>query len=263
MSAASAAQLLDILRGVLRSAEEEDGNNDVAALLKWAETADSASAVSGALAADGRITELEEFIGGAPDMTTCFTHTIDALAADILPPPFPRDTAVAAFRELQRRWVSADLSADDDEGGAEQGATVQALNKAKSQQLPVVLMVLRTLRMFPPAMSEKLDKQAAAVGESVRRNAGEGKSNPAEMLSSIMQSPVFAQMIQEVMQPPSEEPNEADLQRQKMEDARFSVIEMRLTALEKRPPVASPKKIQAVRNRKRQGGRAETHTPSY
>lgn len=254
MAAASAAQLLDILRGVLTSAEEECTHADARVLLKWIDEPGSADVVAGALASDGHVRELEAFLVGSPDMMSCFAGMLSALAADALPAPFPRGAAENAVRELQRRWNEADLSTDD-----EVGITVDALNKAKTQQMPMVLLVMQTLRMFPPGMSEKLDKQAAAVGETVRkRNASAGgTANPAELVASMMQSPVFAQMMQEVMQPPEHEDSETDMHQRKMESARLSVIEMRLTALEKREGKGGPPH-QTVRNRnrKRQGSRA-------
>ncbi|MGB1141882.1 MAG: hypothetical protein ACPG1A_13350, partial [Halioglobus sp.] len=75
---------------------------------------------------------------------------------------------------LIARWNGADLDHDEDQDDNDAEVsykympTVNALLKAK-EQIPMLVAVQQALALFPEGLADKLDAQAANVGDSVRK----------------------------------------------------------------------------------------------
>lgn len=195
------------------------------------------------------------------------------------------EEAAAVVALLQQRWRGAELdnTSDQEEDGDPEGAppsssykhaaTVAALNKAK-QQLPMLMAVQQALAMFPEGIADRLDKQAAAVGDSVRKqvkNSGKGSVSPSDIISNVMSNPAFMDMMKTMMEQDQAAPqDEETAHRERALAARLRLIEMRLDKLEQgggedAPPPAPAGAGRRTRKKKGKGGRApvDDRTPTY
>jgi hypothetical protein len=262
-----ATQLLDVVRGVVTAANKENPIDGCEAALAWLQRDGTCDLVASAVVAQN--TELTAFLTSKPSELQALDAFVDVVHTN----EGSSEKLGALAKNLRTRWMASDIQCDDEGGSSEVcseddefefPATRAAVTKATGQ-LSMVAAVQQTLKIFPPEMAKKLDEQAASVGKSIRDS---GAKQPGELLATVMQNPVFMEMMQDMMKnDPSEENMQDEVAHRKQESARLGVMEMRLDALERRNGNQGGRVTQSpaskTRKKKAQGGRTNSHTPQY
>lgn len=273
MTQSMGVSLCDILRNVIKRAVDDEPAECLESVLKWFDDEDSA--ISPAAWIGEHVVDTAAFRTAlkTPDHSvTSLLEQCKAAAAAYADCPVadtgPNAAGVqAAVELLASRWAGADLDGDeeDEESSYKYARTVGALKKAQDQ-LPMLVAVQQALSLFPDGLAEKLDAQAASVGDSVRKQTKANKKmKPGDLINTVMQNPAFMDMMKTMMeQDQGADADAATHEQQRALGARLSLIELRLSKLEKAAgasAAAAPKQQQ--RKKKAKGGRTTTHTPTY
>lgn len=229
---------------------QAQASDDVAAVRQWLDTEKSREWVAENVVGSQSFTDI---MTKNPPATvrSILQTTLAQIIDDSTTPGSPPLHAVRNVLEmLSQHWNESELLVD----GANPAPSVAAVRKAY-EQLPMLRAVRQALSMFPVDVAAKLDKQAAEVGESIRKT---GKTNPADVIGSVMANPQFMAMMEGMMKPEDDGPSAEALQYERDIDARFRMIELRIKKLEGAPPTGK----QGKRNPKKNSTRA-SNAPTY
>jgi hypothetical protein len=250
-----AVSLCDILRTLLKELAtcSTECGDDVAAVRQWLDDEKSREWVAENVVASQSFTDVMDQSPPATArsiMQAALDHLDkDGACSSAESPPVHATRNVVEL--MSRCWKDSDLQAD----GAESAPSVTAIRNAY-KQLPMMRAVRQALAMFPVDVAAKLDRQAASVGESVRKT---GKTNPADVIGSVMANPQFMEMMQGMMNADEAGPSAEALQHERDIDARIRLLEHRVKALE---AGGSAGKQGRARNQKKHNTRAG-NVPTY